>query len=98
MKDTIEKAVSLAFGLAVMGKEQVDKVVSQLVEKGELTKEESKVWIDAAIAKGKEMEGTVEKAAHEKLQALLKEHNLVTKDELEGLIKRIEALEQNQSN
>ncbi|OBR67646.1 hypothetical protein A7K91_22480 [Paenibacillus oryzae] len=97
MKETIEKAVSLAFGLAVIGKEQVDKVVGQLVEKGELTKEESKVWIDAAIAKGKEMESTVEKAAQQKLQAILKEHNLVTKEELEGLIKRIEVLEQNQS-
>lgn len=94
MKETIGKAISLAFGLAMMGKEQMEHVVGEMVKKGEMTREESKAWIDAAVTKGKEVERAVEEAAKDHIQELLKEHGFVTKEEMESLAKRIERLEQ----
>ncbi len=94
MKNTIGKAVSLAFGLAMVGKEQVEKVVDELVKKGELTKDEAKAWIDALVTKGRETEANVERMAKERLNELLKEQGLATKEEVDLLKKRIEALEQ----
>ncbi|GIP17417.1 ATP synthase subunit B [Paenibacillus montaniterrae] len=94
MKDTIGKAVSLAFGLAALGKEQVEKVVEELVKKGEMTKDESKAWIDAVVTKGKETEALVERTAKERFSEFLKEQGLATKEEVELLKQRVEALEQ----
>lgn len=93
MKNTIGKAVSLAFGLAMVGKEQVERGVEELVKKGELTKDESKAWIDAVVTKGRETEANVERIAKERLDELLKEQGLTTKEEVDLLKKRIEALE-----
>ena len=96
MKETIGKAVSLAFGLAMLGKEQMDKYVGELVKKGEMTREESKVWIEAAATKGKEMEAAIEKATKEQIKLILSKQGLATKEELELLTKRIEKLERQQ--
>ncbi|MPY19902.1 phasin family protein [Paenibacillus glucanolyticus] len=94
MKNTIGKAVSLAFGLAMVGKEQVERGVEELVKKGDLTKDEAKAWIDAVVTQGKEAEANVERMARERLNELLKEQGLATQEEVDLLKKRIEALEQ----
>ncbi|MNW10075.1 hypothetical protein D3C71_2072140 [compost metagenome] len=59
-----------------------------------MSKEESKAWIDAAVKKGNEAERLMEEKAKDQMASLLKEYGLVTKEELELLTKRIEALEQ----
>mgnify|MGYP007051723452 CR=1 FL=1 len=94
MKESIGKAVSLAFGLAVLGKEQVEKAVGEWVKRGDVTREEANVWIDAAAAKGKEFEMKAEKAAKDRIEALLKEQGFASQEEVDRLAKRIEALEQ----
>lgn len=94
MKETIGRAISLAFGLAMIGKEQMENIVGEMVKKGEMTREESKAWIDAAVTKGKEVERAVEETTKGHIQELLKEHGFVTKEEMESLSKRIDALEQ----
>lgn len=94
MKEVIEKGLTLAFGLAVLGKEQFEKTVGEMVKKGEMTKEESKVWLDAIVSKGSEMEQAVERAARDYIKQRLKEQGLVTREEFDSLKKRVEALEQ----
>jgi len=95
MKTTLEKALSLGLGLAIAGKEQVEKTVEELVKKGEVSKAESKDLIQHLIQKGEEMKNQLEVAAKEKLQSAYKEMKLATLDDIKTLEERIEALEKN---
>jgi polyhydroxyalkanoate synthesis regulator phasin len=93
MRTTIEKALSLGLGLAIAGKEQVEKTVEELVKKGEVSKNESKDLINHLIQKGEEMKSQVEAVAKEKVNAAYGELKLATLEDIQKLEKRIEALE-----
>lgn len=93
MRTTIEKALSLGLGLAIAGKEQVEKTVEELVKKGEVSKNESKDLINHWIQKGEEMKGQLEAVAKEKVNAAYGELKLATLEDVKKLEKRIEALE-----
>ena len=93
MRTTIEKALSLGLGLAIAGKEQVEKTVEELVKKGEVNKSESKELIQHLIQKGEEMKSQLEIAVKEKMNAAYTEMKLATKDDIKKLEDRMEALE-----
>lgn len=94
MKEKFEKVFLLGFGLAMMGKEQLEKTINEMVSKGELSKDEAKAWMDKAISKGSGWAEELEHNAEEYIQNLLQEKGFATKKELELLKQRIEALEQ----
>ncbi|QHT61769.1 hypothetical protein GXP70_18490 [Paenibacillus lycopersici] len=98
MKDTIGKAISLGLGLALAGKEQVEKTFEELVKKGEVSKTESKALVEELLAKGDELRQRVETMARERVQALMGEGKLATKEDIERLERRLETLEQERSN
>ncbi|GBF72143.1 hypothetical protein PA598K_00380 [Paenibacillus sp. 598K] len=93
MRDTLGKALSLGLGLVLTGKEQVEKTVEELVRKGEVSRAESKDLVDDLVKRGDEVRDRIEAAARERVQALLKEGGLATREEVERLEQRIEALE-----
>ncbi|GKU81600.1 phasin family protein [Niallia sp. NCCP-28] len=93
MKNTIGKALSLGLGLAIAGKEQVEKTVEELVKKGEVTKGESKELIEHLLRKGEEMKGQMEAIAREKVSAVFTEKGIATVEDMKRLEERIEALE-----
>ena len=52
MKDIISKAVALALGLGVTGKEQAGKIAAQVEKQLGLTTKDSKAFVAEAIRKG----------------------------------------------
>lgn len=93
MKDALAKVLSIGLGLAVAGKEQIEKTVDELVKKGEMSKEESKAWIETIAQKGEEARHRIEELAREKVGALVGEKKLATREDVERLERRIEELE-----
>ncbi|ANY67748.1 hypothetical protein BBD42_15700 [Paenibacillus sp. BIHB 4019] len=96
MKDTINKVVALAMGIAVTGKEQVEKTIDELVQKGQVSKEESKTLTESLVQKGEEMRQRMEELAQERVKAILSEKQIATKDDIQRIEKRLDALEQQQ--
>lgn len=94
MKDLLKKGLTLGLGLAIVSKEQVEKVVDDLVKKGEVSKEESKELIDELRQKGENGEQEIKRVVREQLEKVLKELNIPTKKEIERLQERINELEQ----
>lgn len=45
MSDLFKKAISLGVGLTIVSKEKVEKVVDELVKRGELAPSESRHWL-----------------------------------------------------
>lgn len=98
MRDTIGKAISLGLGLALAGKEQVEKTFDELVKKGEVGKAESKALVEEMLAKGDELRQQVEAMARERVHAILGESKLATREDIARIEQRLDALERERSN
>lgn len=94
MNETIGKAISLGLGLAVAGKEQVEKTIEEWVKKGEMSKSESMSLMDELVRKGEETRQRVEAMVRERVHAILGENNLATKEDIERIERRLNVLEQ----
>ncbi|MFB6468499.1 phasin family protein [Cytobacillus sp. Hz8] len=94
MKNLFDQIISLGIGAAVASKEQIEKIVDELVAKGELNKNESKEMIEKLIEKGETAKKDLDDLVKTKVQQALKEWDLVTMEEYHELEKRIAALEE----
>ncbi|MDQ0216002.1 polyhydroxyalkanoate synthesis regulator phasin [Oikeobacillus pervagus] len=93
MKNVLNQIISLGIGAAVASKEQIEKVMNDLVAKGELSKSESKEMIDNLIEKGESVRKDLDDLVKEKVQQTLKEMNFVTMDEFRELQIKVAQLE-----
>jgi polyhydroxyalkanoate synthesis regulator phasin len=98
MKDLIQKGLALGLGFAVVSKEQIEKVVDELVRKGELSATESKELINELISKGDEQQKEINSKLRDHVQKILDELNIPSKADIERLEKRIAQLENTQGN
>ena len=93
MKDLINKGLAFGLGLAVVSKEQIEKLVDELVKKGEVSAAESKELIRELFEKGEAEKKEMNARIHEQMEKLLKDLNIPTKSDLERLEQRIQELE-----
>ena len=93
MKDLIKRGLALSLGLAVVSKEQIEKLVDELVKKGEVTASESKDLVEELFEKGEAEKIQINERFREQFAQLLKDMNIPTKAELERLEQRIQVLE-----
>ncbi len=91
MDDAIKKAVNLGLGAFVFTKEKLESLVQELVEKGEVGKDEGMELLNKLLEKGeaagREIEKKVEKFVHELELPSRKEFNEL-KSEVEKLKKK----------
>lgn len=93
MKDLLSKGLSLGLGLAVVSKEQIEKLVDELVKKGEVSAAGSKELVQELFEKGEAEKTEMNTRIHDQLEKLLKELKIPTQADLERLEQRIQALE-----
>ena len=93
MKDLINKGLTLGLGLAVVSKEQIDKLVDELVKKGEVSTAESKELARELFEKGEAEKKEMNIRIHEQVEKLLRDLNIPTKADIERLEQRIQDLE-----
>ena len=93
MTDYFRKGMHMGFGLMSLTREKVEEFMDELVKRGELSEKEGREAVDELVKKSKEMkkdmESRIEKAVNEALDAT----NLVTKDDMAKLKRRVTALE-----
>lgn len=96
MRNMLKKGLALGLGLAITSKEQAEKFVEELVKKGEMTQEESKGFVNELIQKGEEMQKELDEMINKRLNQLLGQLNVATKEEIQRLEQRINELENQQ--
>ncbi|WP_445506142.1 phasin family protein [Niallia sp. 03190] len=94
MKNVINQFISLGIGVAAASKEQVEKLVNDLVAKGEISKNESKDIVNQLLEKGQQTKKEMDGIIKTKVQQALKELDVVTMEEYRELERRIALLEQ----
>ncbi|WP_379156955.1 phasin family protein [Paenibacillus sp. sgz5001063] len=93
MSDLFKKAISLGVGLTIVSKEKVEKVVEELVKRGELAPSESKALVDRLVERGEEERGMFKSAVHEQVERVLKDLKIPVQSDVAGLEARIAVLE-----
>ncbi|MDQ0159271.1 phasin family protein [Alkalibacillus salilacus] len=93
MRDTFKKGLSLGLGLAQASKEQVDKVLDEMYDKGELSKSELTNLLNEVRQKGEQRQEEMDQKVHELVKSYLHELNIPTREDYDELEKRIAELE-----
>ena len=85
----------LLAGLGVLGagKDRVQAVVESLIDKGELTQEQGESVLKDWVERGKEEQDNVSSKISEETQKLIRKLNLVTREDYDLLVARVDELE-----
>lgn len=94
MKSIFEKGLAFGLGLAVKSKEQIEATVEELVNKGEIKKEESNRFVNELIQKGAETRVELDQMIKYRMKQVAEELNLVRTEDIQRLEQRIVQLEQ----
>jgi len=90
----IRKAMYFGLGAMSLTREMAEKAFSEMAEKGEISSEEAKQFVDDAIKKGEENRNEMRSMMREEFDEWRKNFSMVTRSEFEALEKRISDLEQ----
>ena len=81
----LKDLISLGVGSALLAKEKVEEELKELIDKGQMSKEDARKLIDKAKAKGEEQEKALREEIKKSLREVLEEMGLATKVDLEKL-------------
>jgi polyhydroxyalkanoate synthesis regulator phasin len=93
MADLLEKILLTGLGTVSLTKEKAEKIVNELIARGEIEKARKKETVDDLIKKGNDIKKTLEVMMEAKIKRMIEKMPLVTKSEFEKLEKRISLLE-----
>jgi len=77
-----------------MTEERIDELVKDLVDKGDISKEEGKKAIQDMVEESKKQKADLEKKISEKIQDTISKADIFTRKDMHELESRIETLEE----
>lgn len=92
MFDMMKKGMVAGLGLALKTWDEVEKMVKDLQEKGEMSEAEGRKFLDEIQKKYEDAQGKLEKRVEQAVKEFLKKTQIVTSDELKELKKEIREL------
>jgi len=93
MEDLFKKSISFGIGLFDYTKEKVEKLVDEMVKRGELGKQESTQAVEELWQKAKEEQAAFGNKVKEMINNIVAEMPLVRRADLKALEDRVAALE-----
>lgn len=91
--DMIKKSFFLGMGVLALTQEKVKGLVTELIEKGEITENQGKKIAEEISKKAQETRELMEKNIEKIVLKVIKKANIVTDKELKKLEKRVAELE-----
>ncbi len=93
---TVRSVLLASIGALALSKEELDKILARLVEKGELTQKEAQKVIDEVLERQKKEASTWEQRLaselEKRMESVLKRLNMPTRKDIEALEAQIETL------
>jgi len=93
VSDLLKKGFFIGLGAAMSSKEKFDKVVDEMVAKGQVSPGEAKDMMNEFKEKGEKKNQEWSAQSEEYIKNMIKDLGFVTKEEYEKLESRIEKLE-----
>ncbi|MEQ8176111.1 MAG: hypothetical protein ABRQ26_13710 [Syntrophomonadaceae bacterium] len=89
----MKKMVYFGLGALTLTREKAEKVFSEMVEKGEMNRDEAKQWVEDVIKRGEEEKTEFRTTIRKELEQIRSDFPLVTKADLENIEARLAAIE-----
>ncbi len=93
MKEMLKNVVYAGLGAAFLTKEKVEDLSKDLIEKGKLSQEEGKQFVDDLIRKSEKAKDQLDLWINKRVEDRINQLNLATKDEIAELQRKIEELQ-----
>jgi polyhydroxyalkanoate synthesis regulator phasin len=93
MESLVGKFLLSGLGVLVLTEEKIEKFIEELTKEGEITQKGKKELLTEIIEKGEEKKKEIEGKIREKVENILSQMNVATKNDIQKLEKRIGALE-----
>ncbi len=93
MEDLFKKLLYAGAGLAVTAKENLEKSIDELVEKGKISDNEGKKIVDDFFEKTENRKKEFEEKLAKITEEIANKMNYVKKTDVDALVKRVEELE-----
>jgi len=91
--DPLRNALLAGLGAMSYTQEKMKDLVSTLIEKGDLTREQGEQVISEWVTKGEEEKDNVSSRVQQEIQKVLQKLQMVSRDEFEALVARVAELE-----
>ena len=92
MKDMIKDIFYLGAGAAFVTKEKLETLKNELIEKGKMTQEEGRQFVDEVMKKSEDLRDEMEKKVQVTVKEQLQKMNVASKEDIEELKGEIEKL------
>ena len=93
MKELLKNVVYAGVGAAFLTRDKIEELRSEMVNKGKLTKDEGKDFVDDLIKKSESAKDQLELWLNRQVEDRVKQLNLATADEVADLRRKIEELQ-----
>lgn len=92
MQELIKSMFYLGAGAAFATKDKIDEIKNDLVEKGKMTQDEGRQFVDDLIKRSEKARADMEKKVQDVVAEQMAKMNMATKDDLADLQKQVQEL------
>lgn len=96
MLELLEKAVMTAIGVAAITQKKAEELAVEMKEKYKMSEEEGKLFVDRIQSIANESREKVREMAETEVRRVVERLGLVSREEFDGLAKRVRELESRQ--
>jgi len=93
MKDLLKNVLYAGVGAAFLTKEKIEDLKGELIDKGKMTGEEGKQFVDDLIRKSEKAKDELELWINQRVEERIKQLNIATSDEVADLKRKVEELQ-----
>lgn len=93
MKEALKNVLYAGLGAAFLTKEKIEELKTDLIEKGKMSQEEGKHFVDDLLRKSEKAKDQLDLWINKRVEDRINQLNLATKDEIAELQRKIEELQ-----
>lgn len=93
MKELLKNVVYAGLGAAFLTKEKVEELTKDLIEKGKMSQEDGKQFVEDLLRKSEKAKDQLDLWINKRVEERINQLNLATKDEVAELQRKIEELQ-----
>jgi polyhydroxyalkanoate synthesis regulator phasin len=93
MKELLKNVVYAGIGAAFLTKEKIEELKGDLIEKGKISQEEGKQFVEDLLRKSEKAKDQLDLWINKRVEDRIQQLNLATKDEIAELQRKIEELQ-----
>lgn len=93
MKEILKNVVYAGIGAAFLTKEKIEELKSELIDKGKMSQEEGKQFVDDLLRKSEKAKDQLDLWINRRVEEQVRQLNLATRDEIAELQRKVEELQ-----